>query len=245
MLFNRILYKKVAKAQLKNRWKTPVLSTLIILLLTLLLGSNGYISEHHSTNPDSVSVYTGDGISGATIYDFVSPAEGTLGTVFFFVTLAVTGVLIQASAHLYIRLSRTREPQKFGVFIEGFSNWANGILGFLWYMLWVMLWTIVFFVPGIVKSIAYSQMFFILDEHPDIGVRKAMRVSKEITKGYKGELFLMGLSFLGWEILNCLTMGILSLWLRPYESMSYTNAYHALMSRAIKSGEITEADLRK
>lgn len=56
-----------------------------------------------------------------------------------------------------------------------------------------------FFVPGIVKSIAYSQMFFILDEHPDIGVRKAMRVSKEITKGYKGELFLMGLSFLGWE----------------------------------------------
>ena len=72
-----------------------------------------------------------------------------------------------------------------------------------------------------------------------------MRVSKEITKGYKGELFLMGLSFLGWEILNCLTMGILSLWLRPYESMSYTNAYHALMSRAIKSGEITEADLRK
>ena len=100
MLFNRILYKKVAKAQLKNRWKTPVLSTLIILLLTLLLGSNGYISEHHSTSPDSVSVYTGDGISGATIYDFVSPAEGTLGTVFFFVTLAVTGVLIQASAHL-------------------------------------------------------------------------------------------------------------------------------------------------
>ncbi len=112
----------------------------------------------------------------------------------------------------------------------------------LWYSLWVFLWTLLFIVPGIVKAFSYSQMFFILAEYPDIGVRKAMQISKTMTKGNKGDLFVMCLSFIGWEILAALTCEIGSLWLRPYETMSFTNAYHAMKAHAIQAGDLTEED---
>lgn len=52
----------------------------------------------------------------------------------------------------------------------------------------------------------------------------------------------MWLSFAGWEILNALTFGILSLWLKPYESMTFTNAYFNLKTEAISRNELSVAD---
>ena len=70
-----------------------------------------------------------------------------------------------------------------------------------------------------------------------------MRISIEITKGHKWDLFVMYLSFLGWDILSVLTIGILELWLSPYKNMTYTNAYHALIKEALESGRIKPEDL--
>ena len=65
----------------------------------------------------------------------------------------------------------------------------------------------------------------------------------EITKGHKWDLFVMSLSFLGWEILSLFTLGILQLWLSPYKNMTYINAYHSLMKEAIESGRLKPEDL--
>ena len=51
-------------------------------------------------------------------------------------------------------------------------------------------------------------IFFILAENPGISVRKAMNMSKAMTKGFKWDLFVMDLSFVGWGILSLLTLGI-------------------------------------
>ena len=85
-------------------------------------------------------------------------------------------------------------------------------------------------------------MFFIIAENPKIGVRKAMRLSIEITRGYKGDLFVMDLSFIGWIFLCSLTSGILSLYVMPYMQMSKTNAYKMLKSMAIQSGRLKPED---
>ena len=140
-------------------------------------------------------------------------------------------------------MSRSPEPVTFGVFIEGFNNWARAILGILWESLWIFLWTLLFVIPGIIKAIAYSQMFYIIVEYKDISVTKAMRISIDITRGHKWDLFVMYLSFIGWDILSALTLGILELWLAPYKNMTYTNAYHALIKEAIEKGIIKPEDL--
>jgi uncharacterized membrane protein len=112
----------------------------------------------------------------------------------------------------------------------------------LWQLLWVTLWTLLFIIPGIIKAIAYSQMYYIIVEYKDVSVTKAMRISMEITKGHKWDLFVMYLSFLGWDLLSLCTLGILQLWLAPYKNMTYINAYHSLVKEAIESGRIRPED---
>jgi uncharacterized membrane protein len=86
-------------------------------------------------------------------------------------------------------------------------------------------------------------MFYIIAEYKEVSISKAMRISIEITKGHKWDLFVMYLSFLGWAFLSVFTLGILNFWLLPYMNMTYVNAYHALMKEALESGRIKPEDL--
>mgnify|MGYP000314411136 CR=1 FL=1 len=45
-------------------------------------------------------------------------------------------------------------------------------------------------------------------------------MSKAQTAGFKGTLFVLDLSFLGWSILCWLTLGILSIWIAPYREQA-------------------------
>ncbi|MDR3312427.1 MAG: DUF975 family protein [Spirochaetaceae bacterium] len=86
------------------------------------------------------------------------------------------------------------------------------------------------------KYLSYSQMFFVLAEYPQVGVRKALKTSALITQGCRGHLFLLLLSFLGWEILCLFTAGIGFLFLHPYLFTTQANAYKFLKTRAFKAG---------
>ena len=141
-------------------------------------------------------------------------------------------------------MSKGPQPVKFSDFIDGFSLWGRGILGGLWIYLWTFLWALLFIIPGIIKSYAYSQTLYLLAEYPELSVTKAMKVSIEITKGKKGSLFIMDLSFIGWAILAALSLGIGYLWLVPYINMTKTNAYHGMLKDAVTEGRIKEEDLR-
>jgi uncharacterized membrane protein len=79
-------------------------------------------------------------------------------------------------------------------------------------------------------------------EHPNVGVRKAMNMSKVMTNGHKVDLFMLDLSFLGWLILCLLTGGLLFLRAGPYYMMTKPNAYHCLKDEAIRSGKLCEDD---
>lgn len=87
------------------------------------------------------------------------------------------------------------------------------------------------------RTIAYGMNWFVLAEHPESGVLNAMKISKRITKGYRGKLFLLELSFIGWGILAGLTCGILYFWIGPYYAMTKYNAYKFLLEEYAKSGK--------
>lgn len=112
--------------------------------------------------------------------------------------------------------------------ISGFNNFVKALLLYLWQMLWVCLWSLLFVIPGIIKSISYSMAFYILAENPDMDIRDALKQSQMMTNGYKGQLFVLGLSFLGWNLLALLTCGIGYFWLIPYMQVTYANTYQFL-----------------
>lgn len=86
--------------------------------------------------------------------------------------------------------------------------------------IWTLLWSLLLFVPGIVKSIAYSQAFYIVKdavaEGRDLSATEAITKSRQMMNGHKWEYFYLQLTFIGWSLLACLTLGIGFLWLVPY-----------------------------
>ncbi len=235
-MFERKKYKNFAKTQLSGRWGVPILVTLFVTIIIRIFGI-----------PDMMQLYKSGYFSALFRLDWpgVTAASQSANTSLLatLIQTVVDAILSVASINVYIKMSRSPEPVSFSDFIEGFNNWARAILSVLWQLLWVTLWTLLFIIPGIIKAIAYSQMFYIIVEYKDVSITKAMRISMEITKGHKLDLFIMYLTFLGWDLLSLLTFGILQLWLLPYKNMTYINAYHALIKEAIESGRLKPEDL--
>ena len=63
-----------------------------------------------------------------------------------------------------------------------------------------------------------------------------------MTKGYKGDLFVMYLSFFGWALLATLSLYIGYLWLIPYMESTQLYAYRYLKETALKTGVLKPED---
>ena len=120
------------------------------------------------------------------------------------------------------------ESAEFENLFDGFKVFIRSFLLCLLEFVFIMLWTLLFIVPGIIKSFSYSMAYFILKDNPDIGANEAITRSRKMMAGHKGKLFLLYLSFIGWILLCCLTLGIGILWLYPYMTLSVANFYEDL-----------------
>lgn len=89
----------------------------------------------------------------------------------------------------------------------------------------------------IYKSIRYSMIWYVLADDKSVPVIQAMNISKQITKGHTLKLFLLNLSFIGWEILGILSLGVGLLWVGPYSQVSHYNAYRVLRDAAFPKNE--------
>lgn len=95
--------------------------------------------------------------------------------------------------------------------------------------LFTFLWTLLLIVPGIVKSYEYRMIPYILSENPYIEREEAFKLSKNMMNGYKFETFILDLSFIGWEILNIFTIGLLGIfYINPYRYQTNAALYETL-----------------
>lgn len=99
--------------------------------------------------------------------------------------------------------------------------------------------TILFIIPGIIFAYMYSQALYIIGENPELGIWEAMQESKRMMNGYKFNLFLFSLSFIGHFLLIIVTLGFYGFYFFPYQSVAFHNYY--LHLKAIEnSGRIIE-----
>ena len=70
---------------------------------------------------------------------------------------------------------------------------------------------------------------YILIDRPEIGAKEALKLSMQMTKGHKGEIFVMYLSFIGWGILTSLTCGLVGIFYAfPYMNTTMAGYYEEL-----------------
>ena len=129
-------------------------------------------------------------------------------------------------------------------FSEAFRNYPRKLGGSLWMGLFVFLWSLLLIIPGIIKGISYAMTQYILADCPNVKATDALKLSMRMMKGHKWEFFVMGLSFLGWELLSALTLGILGVFYAgPYMRSSFAQYYLEVRDQALRTGAVTPGQL--
>lgn len=91
-------------------------------------------------------------------------------------------------------------------------------------------------IGGFIKHYEYSMIPFILAENPAMKRKDTFRLSKQLMKGNKWRMFLLHLSFLGWQILSPVTLGLLDIfYVNPYMTGTDTELYMELRSKYVRS----------
>ncbi len=184
----------------------------------------------------SISIYRGWNMGVETVFDPFKRYGRVLGgmlwmslKVFLWELIAVAAIII----YLVVSMST--------MFLSyySFSNpWAVfAILPGLYLV------AILASIPAIIVSFSYAMTSFILADSPNVYAMDAAALSKKIMYGHKWELFVLGLSFLGWFILSGLTFGVLYVfYVGPYWQATLAGFYDEVKRDALRRGVVTLRD---
>lgn len=215
----QILNRPAIKAEAKSfigqnaRWWKMTLATIAIYLI-----SGGF------------SIY----VNIATVINRDDPSP-TVGYSSSIITLLLIPFTIAASGY-YLNHIRGFNPEWKSLYKEGIDNYGSYLVTGVLVNAFTVLWSLLFVVPGIIKAIAYSQAKYVIHDNPRLKGKEAIEISKRMTNGFKGDLFSMYLSFIGWYILVGLTGGILSIYVTPYVETTAAMYYENLKRYSIENG---------
>lgn len=157
---------------------------------------------------------------------FLASAGSTLNLLHF-----ILGGVVQLGYCKFLLSQHDGQEYAVKDLFSQFDRFGVGFVQRLLRNLYTFLWGLLFIIPGIVKSYSYAMTPFILADHPEMTAKQAIDASKEMMEGYKGELFVLELTFFGWDMLNILTLGIGSLWLNPYKAATEAAFYRELLAQ--------------
>jgi len=149
--------------------------------------------------------------------------------------VVLTPVFTLALVKIFLGMTYGEAPEIAKLFADFNKFWSAFKVTFL-VGLFVSLWSLLFVIPGIVKALSYSQAMYILAENPDIGAREAINRSKAMMEGHKMELFVLGLSFIGWHLLGAVTIGIAYIYVLPYMNATMANFYNRVKGSTAVEG---------
>lgn len=206
----------MARRNLEGTWGISVGVALVAALLGgLIVGTGSNINFNF--NEDTVCNLPP--IFWTVLLPLVSLA-GLLGIVSF-----ILGGTVELGYAKFLLKQYDRKELQFSDLFSQFERFGTGFAQKFLRTLYTCLWALLLVIPGIVKGLSYAMTPFILEEHPEMTASEAIKASMKLMDGHKMDLFILGLTFIGWEILACLTMGIGFLFLNPYMNAAYAAFY--------------------
>ena len=145
-------------------------------------------------------------------------------------SIIITPAFALSIVRIYLNVTAGGQPEAKDAFCGFDDFWSAFKVQFL-VGLFTFLWSLLFIIPGIVKAFSYSQAMYILAENKQMPALECIERSKQMTDGHKMELWVLGLSFIGWGLLCAVTAGIAAIWVVPYMQATMTNAYRWLKGR--------------
>lgn len=215
MMFDRVATKKQAKLLLRQGNPPMWQITLVYLIATTWLSM---VVNLILPNPfeKALAVYTNmaammsnySGSSDAFVslmqQQVLQCFQGTTAAIAMLVALLVLFYSLVVELGYLGAALRTMRGQgaDFRDLFSHFDLAGKMILLAILKSVFVYLWSLLFVIPGIVALYRYRQAEYCLLDEPDISALEAIRRSKALMKGNKGQLFVLDLSFIGWFLLQ-------------------------------------------
>jgi len=171
--------KAESRSLLRTGEVNPFRMTLFYLLITLVLDMiNSGVS------------YMIDSAGGFTVLSFS----------FVSILVGLVALVLNAGYYCYCFGILRREEMPYESLFDAFPFAGKVILLSIVEGVFIFLWSMLFVIPGIIAAYRYSFAMLNLCENPELGVMEALNLSKRQTNGYKMQLFLLQLSFIGYQI---------------------------------------------
>ena len=276
MGYNRPEAKALAKQAMRTTYPHPMLVTLVYLLLTSVLTSlvSSLVTDPFTT----FYYYVWDGVYGVEdlIRVLLTPRNVASFLVIQLLITVYQWIMSFGYTSYVLRMARNEQPNYWNL-LDGFRTIGRAFLVYLLIYIFTTLWSLLFLVPAfivmlvsalggpmlmflalllviaaailsVIVTYRYRLAVYFLLDNPEMGALAAISESKRAMMGWKGELFIQDLSFLGWwlllslasllafslgsifglgvgGLLSFLTVKIASLWFSPYIWGTEANFY--------------------
>lgn len=238
-MWTRAEIKSRAKEALKKYYWYAVLMCFIAGILGGG-GSSSFSTSFRTGAQDYSSGQYGYGYSAQTIPSRLLGILMVMGVIFLIIWIFALVFSIFVGNPVQVGLKRymleSREiggsagiAKLFWVFSSG--HYLNIVKIMFLKGLYTTLWGLLFVIPGIIKSYEYSMIPYLLAENPEMDSQEAFRISREMTMNEKASIWVLDLSFLGWELLGVLACGIGILFVTPYIEATYVELYLLLRDK--------------
>ena len=225
-MLDRVQLKMEARAITKNARVSAYLFTLLYLAIGLVLDSLDWLTSGSS----DVLVYMETYMPEVDVSFYPTSPLSLPPVVSGFISIVVSlvAVVLSAGYILYAMSVRKGLETPYSTMFDGFLFAGKIILLSIVQYIFIFLWSLLFIIPGIIAGYRYRFALYNLCENPEMGVMEALNMSKAQTRGHKWELFVLDLSWIGWNILCALTLGILSIWITPYIQQTDIGYFQAI-----------------
>lgn len=220
---NRVELKNKAKEMIKgNKWyilKPVIIFGLVFgLIAAIAFGLDSALGLTKTTIDELTGLTR---TSGGIISDVVSIVLGIAGSAF---SIGYAMYLLSFVRGTKLELRDIVDFMK--------KHWVIAFLTSILVGLIVCGCTILLVIPGIIAAIGLTFYQEVCADNPEMRALDIIKRSWAITKDHKMDIFVLGLSFIGWCIVAAFTLGILYIWLYPYMVVTMTLAYEELKKAA-------------
>lgn len=211
-------YRAIAREKLAGNWKTAVIAALIAWFLGGLIVSTTLGFEIKVDEDTTIAIPS---IQGWLIN--ILRISFILGIVRF-----IVGGVVRQGYAVHLLKQHDGESSEVNELFSQFHRFGDGFCLALLEGLYIALWSLLLVIPGIIATFKYAMAPFIMAENEEMTASEAIDASKQLMHGHKWELFCLSFSFIGWDLVSAVTLGVAALFVNPYVNAAYAAFYRNL-----------------
>ena len=204
-------YRAQAREALRNQWGDAAIVSLIILFIAIAISTPSVITSLKGSE------------WGSSITTLLSVLVLPLQYAFYISLLD----RVRSNETNIVNYTITYARQ------HAYANMRFLVAGLLIMILSSLLAVVTLGIGAIILSYAYGMVPYLLHDYPELSAREAMKISREMMRGQKWNLFVLDLTFIGWILLALCTAGVGMLFVQPYMLTARAAFYDDLKATTI------------